>query len=339
MTPLVSILVPAYNAERWIADTIRSAVGQTWRRTEIIVVDDGSRDRTLEVAQQFASSAVRVVTQENQGASAARNKAYQLCQGDYIQWLDADDLLATDKISKQMEVLSQCGGARTLLSGPWGSFFYRTSRAKFRPGPLWHDLSPVEWFIKECSYNAHMQTATWLISRELSENAGPWDNRLGSNDDGEYLCRIIKQSDVIKFVPDAKVFYRITGSARLSNVGRSQEKAKARLLGIRLQINHVLSLENSERTRSACMQKLRTWSSNFYIEGDPLTTEAKEIAESLGQVLTPKKMSWKYAWIQDIWGPEAARALRLSYNKAKCSVMQWWDALLFSIEKHAGTHN
>src|SRR5436309_10735842 len=91
-TPLVSILIPAYNAERWIADTVRSALAQTWPRREIIIVDDGSRDQTLQVAQQFASKNVSVVAQENQGASAARNKAFELCQGDYIQWLDADDL-------------------------------------------------------------------------------------------------------------------------------------------------------------------------------------------------------------------------------------------------------
>jgi len=89
MAPLVSILIPAYNAERWIGETIRSALAQTWPRKELIIVNDGSRDRTLEVARQFASGNVLVVTQQNQGASAARNKAFELCQGDYIQWLDA----------------------------------------------------------------------------------------------------------------------------------------------------------------------------------------------------------------------------------------------------------
>src|SRR5690242_2593971 len=102
MKPLVSILIPAYNAEPWIAGTIKSALDQTWSRKEVIVVDDGSRDRTLAVAKQFASKNVSIVTQQNQGASAARNKAFDLCQGDYIQWLDADDLLAPAKIAQQV---------------------------------------------------------------------------------------------------------------------------------------------------------------------------------------------------------------------------------------------
>ena len=103
MRPLVSILIPAYNAEGWIGDTIKSAIGQTWPRKEIIVVDDGSTDQTLSVARQFASKEVSVTPQANQGAAATRNKAFSLCQGDYIQWLDADDLLAPDKIEKQMK--------------------------------------------------------------------------------------------------------------------------------------------------------------------------------------------------------------------------------------------
>src|SRR5438045_4211310 len=103
MAPLVSILIPAYNAENWLADTLRSALAQTWPNKEIILVDDGSTDRTLAIARQFQSPSVRVHAQPNQGASSARNAALALAQGEYIQWLDADDLLGRDKITKQME--------------------------------------------------------------------------------------------------------------------------------------------------------------------------------------------------------------------------------------------
>jgi glycosyltransferase involved in cell wall biosynthesis len=72
---MVSILIPVF---RWITDTIRSALGQTWRPKWIIVVDDGSRDRTLSVTQQFSSSTVSVVTHANQGAAATRNHALTL---------------------------------------------------------------------------------------------------------------------------------------------------------------------------------------------------------------------------------------------------------------------
>src|SRR5437588_11237418 len=144
MDPLVYIQIPACNAERWLADALESALAQTWPRKEIIVVDDGSPDRTLSVARGFSSKNVSAVTQENQGASAARNKALSLWQGDYIQWLDADDLLGPDKIARQMEVVERCQSKRTLFSSSWGYFFYRLNRAEFTPTPLWCNLSPVE---------------------------------------------------------------------------------------------------------------------------------------------------------------------------------------------------
>ena len=92
----------------WIADTLRSALRQTWDKKEVIVVNDGSTDRTLEIARGFETHGVRVETQHNQGAAATRNNCFSLCNGDYIQWLDADDLLSPDKIARQMQ-LSNAG--------------------------------------------------------------------------------------------------------------------------------------------------------------------------------------------------------------------------------------
>ncbi len=191
MAPLVSILIPAYNAQPWIAESILSALGQTWPNKEVIVVDDGSTDRTLRIAQQFEAKGVRVVTQPKQGAAAARNTAFSLSSGDYIQWLDADDLLSPDKITHQMEQATRAKDRRILLSSPWGSFRYRPSKAKFIPSALWFDLAPTEWLIRKWEGHWHVQTATWLVSRELTEAAGPWDPRLLVDDDGEYFARVI----------------------------------------------------------------------------------------------------------------------------------------------------
>src|SRR6516165_8868413 len=147
MQPLVSILVPAYNAEHWIADTLESAVGQTWPRKEIIVVDDGSTDGTGEVARRFASKNVKVVSTSNQGLSAAVNNAYRVCQGDYIQELDADDILARDKIERQLAALREADSDRILLSSSMAFFYYRTRHARYLETSLCQDLSPVEWLL------------------------------------------------------------------------------------------------------------------------------------------------------------------------------------------------
>lgn len=95
--PLVSILIPAYNAAPQLAETLQSALAQTWPRKEIILIDDGSKDDTVAVAKRFEKDGVKVVAQANQGAAATRNNLFALAQGDYIQWLDADDLLSRKK--------------------------------------------------------------------------------------------------------------------------------------------------------------------------------------------------------------------------------------------------
>src|ERR1017187_5622192 len=149
MKPLVSILVSAYNAEEWISYTLQSAVAQTWPRKEIIVVDDGSTDGTAEVARRFASKEVTVISTENHGLSAGQNHAYAQSQGDYIQFLDADDLLAPDKIERQLASLQESDSRRILLSSPWAPFYYRTRHARFVPNSVWQDLSPVEWLLRK----------------------------------------------------------------------------------------------------------------------------------------------------------------------------------------------
>jgi glycosyltransferase involved in cell wall biosynthesis len=332
MAPLVSTLIPAYNAERWIADTIQSALGQTWPRKEIIVVDDGSTDQTLQVARQFASPTVSIVTQENQGASAARNRAFELCQGDYIQWLDADDLLSPDKVAKQVAAAQECQDNRTLLSSAWGYFMYRPSRARFSPTPLWWNLSPLEWLLRKMERNLHMQSATWLVSRELTQAAGPWDTRLSLDDDGEYFCRVVLASDAIQFLPDGKVFYRQSGFDRLSSIDRSDKKLESQFLSMKLHVGYLRSLEESERVRAACLAYLQTWFGWFFEERPDLARQLERLAATLGGRLQAPKLPWKYLWIQKLFGWSAAKEVRQRWNRCKSSVMRSWDKALFRLE-------
>jgi glycosyltransferase involved in cell wall biosynthesis len=333
MKPLVSILIPAYNAERWLGDTIQSALAQTWSRKEIIVIDDGSRDETLAIARKFSSNTVSVVAQENQGASAARNKAYNLCQGEYIQWLDADDLLAPDKIERQMAVAMKSVLKRTLFSGTWGYFMYRRSKARFFPTPLWCDLDPTEWLIRRWEGNCHMQTATWLVSRELTDAAGSWDTRLLGDDDGEYFSRVINVSSGIRFVPESRVYYRIMPGSRLSYIGRSKAKMEAQFLGMKLQIGYLRAREDSARVRAACVTYLRNWLHHFYLARPDILQEAQQLACTLGDQLHPPRMSWKYAWIEKLFGWALARHTQLYYNQCKSSVLRAWDKMVYSFER------
>lgn len=332
MQPLVSILIPAYNAQEWIAETIRSAIGQTWPRKEIIIVDDGSKDRTAEVARQFASSQVLVVSRENQGAAATRNHALSLSQGDYIQYLDADDLLAPDKIEAQIASLPEPNSKRVLLSSAWAFFNYRPRQAKFVPTPIWEDLSPVEWLFRKLSQNLHMQTATWLTSRELSETAGPWDTRLLSDDDGEYFCRVLLASERTRFVPTSKVFYRNTPSNRLGQISKSDKKRNAMLLSMELHMQYLRSLEDSDRTKGACLTYMQNWLGEFYPERSDIVAELQKIAGELGGKLEPPRFRWKYAWIRPILGWKTARWAQTTLPQFKASILRAWDQKMYQLE-------
>jgi glycosyltransferase involved in cell wall biosynthesis len=332
MKPLVSILIPSYNAENWIAQTIRSAIAQTWPRKEIIVVDDGSRDRTADEARRFASKEVTVVTVENQGAAAARNHALKLCQGDYIQWLDADDLLGPDKITRQLAALREGDGQRTLLSGPWAYFNYRPDRARFVATSLWHDLSPVDWLVRKMGENLHMQTATWLTSRELAEKAGAWDTRLLSDDDGEYFCRVLLASKGTRFVPDARVFYRLTPSGRLSQIGTSNKKKDAMLVSMKLHIEYLRSLEESERVRKACLIYMQNWFDVFYPERPDIVAELQGLAAQLNGRLEIPRLRWKYAWMKPIFGFKTARRAQIVLPEFKASLFRRWDKVMYKFE-------
>jgi glycosyltransferase involved in cell wall biosynthesis len=326
--PLVSILIPAYNAGQWIGDTIRSALAQTWPRKEIIVVDDGSKDNTVWVARRFEAAGVKVAVKANEGAAATRNAALALSRGDYIQWLDADDLISPEKIELQLKALPDDDDGLTLLSSPWGYFAYRPERARFTPNSLWNDLPPVEWLLRKMSGNLHMQTATWLTSRALTNIAGPWDTRMLSDDDGEYFCRILLASRGVRFVPEGRVYYRSLPSSKLSFVGKSDRKMDALLLSMKLHIQYLRSMETSSRVDQACLAYIRNWSAVFDPAREDVFRELRAMTEKLGGTLEPPRLRWKFSWMQPFVGRTAAWNAQLVLPRYKARLLCSWDRMM-----------
>jgi glycosyltransferase involved in cell wall biosynthesis len=105
MQALVSVLIPCFNGERWISQAIESALSQSWPLKEVIVIDDGSMDGSLDVIRRF-DGRIRWETGPNRGGNAARNRLLELANGSWIQYLDADDYLLPDKISRQMDFIA-----------------------------------------------------------------------------------------------------------------------------------------------------------------------------------------------------------------------------------------
>ena len=329
MSDLVSILIPTYNAEQWIKETIESALNQTWSKKEIIIVNDGSSDNTLQVIKKFESKIVKVITQENMGGPAARNTALSAAQGDYIQWLDHDDLLAPDKISKQIGYSRDNQNPLTLFSGSFGQFYYCRKRARFVRSALWQDLTPLNYFMIKFKENIWFQPGAWLVSRKLTEVAGPYYELRSPDDDGEYFCRIVANCEKIVFVPEAKAYWRVGNLGSMSN-NRSNEALTALFTSISRSIDHFLSLEDSQRTRTACLQYLQNRIWHFYPEQQEILAKAKTLANGLGgNLILPPDEGRKFSLIMNVAGWKTAMYLRSIVNRTETSFFKNMDRFLY----------
>ena len=150
-----------------------------------------------------------------------------------------------------------------------------------------------------------MQTASWLVSRELTEAAGPWDIRLLGDDDGEYFSRVVRASQGIRFAPQSKTFYRRVGSNRLSHVGLSHKKLDAHFLSMQLQIRNIRSLEESERVRSACLTFLQRYMIYFYPERSEIIKQLEQLCHRSRRslrgspIIVEIRMDPKAVWVAD----------------------------------------
>lgn len=249
--PLVSIVIPCYNAAPWLPAALGSALAQTHRPLEIIAVDDGSTDDTPAILADYAArhpATLRVLTQPNRGQCAAANAGLAVSKGHYIKFFDADDLLSPDAVAVQLAALA--GKPRHLAYCAWGRFHANPAETHFTPHPGWHDSdSPLDWLCETWADTEPMyQCALWLIPRSLLDQAGGWDERLSLINDFEFFTRLVLSSEGIVHTPAAKLYYRsgLPGSLSAQKSRRAWESA---ILSTRLGTGHVLARENSRRTR------------------------------------------------------------------------------------------
>ena len=214
----------------------------------------------------------------------------------------------------------------TLLTSWFGEFLVRPERAEFRPSVLWQDLTPVDFLLHKFTENVWMTPAVWLVSRSLTDRAGPWDERLTLDDDGEYFARLVSKSSGVKCVPQARIYYR-RGNVKSLSRSASDRAYESLLMSLQLCIDHLLVLEDGARTRAASVRLLQTWVDVFFGDGSDRFSRASDLARELGGVLTPPRISWKYAPIQALFGWKAARRARATWSNAKLRARLQLDRL------------
>lgn len=272
MQPLVSILMPAYNAELWIADSLTSALNQTWKNIEVIVIDDGSKDQTLAVVRQFAAANVKVIHQENQGQSATENRALAEAQGEWIQYLDADDLLAPNKIEQQLQQIGEQPG-RIVAAGEWARFYKSPQEAVFKPQLLWDNFMPVDWLLMAWQHHLMMHGAAWLIPRPVADAAGKWDERLSLINDFDYFSRILLASEGVHFCWGARSYYR-SGITESLSKRKTDAAWQSAFLSLTKGTENLLQREDSSRSRQVCANLFQRFIYEVYPDVPDLQEQA-----------------------------------------------------------------
>lgn len=280
MKPLVSIVIPCHNAAPWLAEAIDSALAQSWPQKEIIVVDDGSADDSVTLANSYAAHGVRVAVQPNAGASAARNHGLRLAKGDFIQFLDADDLLSPEKLAAQMEVLDR-GAARGIASCAWGRFAGTPAQAQFVNPEVCRDFEAVEFMILSSNTGAMMHPAAWLAHRSVIEAAGPWDETLTVNDDGEFFCRVLLAAGGSRHSDGCCTYYRSGNSQSLSH-RRDEAGRRSHFRSIERIESSLRAAEDSPRVRSAMANSYMRFIFDYYPWPRDLMRSAEEAILRLG---------------------------------------------------------
>jgi glycosyltransferase involved in cell wall biosynthesis len=245
--PQVSVLIPCYNARKYIGETLEFVFRQTWPNIEIIVVDDGSTDSCADVVQSLARPNLKLVRQTNLGQTAALNTCLAHASGDFVQYLDADDVIDPAKIEIQMK---RIGSRRSCVaSAEWGRFYDSVDNTQLNPEAVWRDLDPIDWIALSLADGLGMMfPALWLIPMPIIRAAGPWNENLTLANDAEYFTRVLLASEQVLFCPGSRCHYRSGVSGSLSS-RKSVTALTSQYRVTELCEGYVRAREDSERIR------------------------------------------------------------------------------------------
>jgi glycosyltransferase involved in cell wall biosynthesis len=298
--PLVSIIIPSYNSKDYLRDAVSSALNQSYESIEVIVIDDGSTDGTRDIFPKFVSKGVNCYYIENGGASNARNFGLEKAKGDYIQFLDADDIIASTKIEKQMALMQK--HQSELSYSPW--IYFKESatdryQAQFKFSHINHNLlrSGKELMISYGMENWFIPTVAWLVKIDLIEKAGYWNPTKCPNDDGEYFSRILFWAEQVICCQENLAYYRLTANDSLSKLNSS--------LKIDASYNSFLQIESLLLTCNDI--RLLSYPKRLYYMQYKLTIKkypelAKRAALNFDRIQAPSFLSKKkYYWIFINW--------------------------------------
>jgi glycosyltransferase involved in cell wall biosynthesis len=300
---LVSIIIPCYNAERWIGEAITSCLKQTYQPIEIIVVDDGSTDDSRAVLRSFGEM-IRWVEGKHGGGSQARNLGFSLSEGQYIQFLDADDYLESEKIERQVSFLEEAGSE--VVYSDWRHQHHQPDgRIVFGEVQVSGAQSDILEALLGGWWTANMSL---LLRREAVLRCGGWDETLGAGQDRDFFISVVISGTEIGYQPGCYSVYRRYGNVTVSTASlRRWLENHRRLLG-KAESTLRGSGRLSGRYRRALAQSYFDIARNYYDVDRSMYSRVLTKALSLDPEFSPGGSAF-YRLVQRMLGFELAEML------------------------------
>lgn len=205
--PKVSVIIPAYNQAKYLEDALNSVREQTFEDWECIIVNDGSTDNTEEIAQKYVKMDKRFkyIYQENRGLAGARNTGIKHAEGDFIQFLDSDDLLVSTKLDKQISVLRVDSQAAAVFCDSiefWGEGHPNEAKTQITKFGPWED--PLKHFITASTFPIH----SFLLKREVF-NQQKFVESFRANEDRFFWSCYCLNGGKFKYIPEGLIYRRL----------------------------------------------------------------------------------------------------------------------------------
>lgn len=221
--PLISVIIPVYNGEKTIRETIESVLNQTWTDFEVLVINDGSKDSTLNIVSSIKDSRLRVFNYTSAGVSVSRNRGIAQAAGEYISFIDADDLWTPDKLEAQLKALQANHSAAVAYS--WVNYidergeFIRSGQHRNMNGDLYEEF---------LLYNLLESGSNPLIPKQALTEVGGFDQELTHAEDWDMWLRLAARYHFV-VVPSPQILYRISANSATANILK-METASLRMI-------------------------------------------------------------------------------------------------------------
>jgi len=299
--PLISVVIPTYNREHCVRQSLDSVFGQTFKDFEVIVVDDGSTDGTVEILKSYGDR-IRLICQKNAGAGAARNTAIRVAQGKYVAFLDSDDQWRPEKLEVQMGFIAKYGAkvcySRCVGENGESLADIEEVTATLKEPGVYQVADPVEF----CSRaRCHPYLQSMVLERELFAAAGLFDQSLHTGDDTLWIFRLGYVADCIYIDRPMTVIFRGSDNSLTYDVRPASAEKRSDAF-IRMQAEMYWRLRHTRPGQAALTRgRLGYW-----------ILRRAELACAAGQFPLARSLAWDavaYAGNFKVWLQVAALLL------------------------------